>query len=51
MDFHLLRRAGWDESLNGEVAHVMEYKAAYDSYRNDIEQQLREPLSTSPHGK
>lgn len=37
MGFHLLRRAGFDESLIGEVARVMEYKAGYDLYRDDIE--------------
>ena len=35
MGFHLLRRAGWDESLIAEVARVMEYSAAYDVYRDD----------------
>lgn len=34
--FHLLRRAGYDEAFIDEVARVMEYKAAYDHYRNDI---------------
>jgi transcriptional regulator GlxA family with amidase domain len=37
MGFHLLRRAGYDEAFIDEVARVMEYKAAYDLYRNDIE--------------
>jgi transcriptional regulator GlxA family with amidase domain len=37
MGFHLLRRAGYDEAWIDEVARVMEYKAAYDVYRNDIE--------------
>ena len=37
MGFHLLRRAGYDEAFIDEVARVMEYKAAYDVYRNDIE--------------
>jgi transcriptional regulator GlxA family with amidase domain len=37
MGFHLLRRAGYDEAFIGEVARVMEYKAAYDGYREDIE--------------
>jgi putative intracellular protease/amidase len=35
--FHLLRRAGFDEALIGDVARVMEYKAAYDLYRDDVE--------------
>jgi transcriptional regulator GlxA family with amidase domain len=37
MGFHLLRRAGWDEALIAEVARVMEYSAAYDVYRADVE--------------
>ena len=37
MGFHLLRRAGYDESFINEVARTMEYAKAYDAYRNDIE--------------
>lgn len=37
LGFHLLRRAGWEEPLIGEVARVMEYQAAYELYRRDIE--------------
>ena len=37
MGFHLLRRAGYDDAFIDDVARVMEYKAAYDVYRNDIE--------------
>jgi transcriptional regulator GlxA family with amidase domain len=37
MGFHLLRRAGYDEGFIAEVARVMEYSAAYDLYRDDIE--------------
>jgi transcriptional regulator GlxA family with amidase domain len=37
MGFHLLRRAGWEESVIAEVARVMEYSAAYDLYRQDVE--------------
>jgi transcriptional regulator GlxA family with amidase domain len=37
MGFHLLRRAGYDAELVAEVARVMEYSAAYDLYRNDLE--------------
>jgi len=37
MGFHLLRRAGYDEAFIDDVARVMEYKAAYDVYRSDIE--------------
>jgi transcriptional regulator GlxA family with amidase domain len=37
MGFHLLRRAGYDEQLIGEVARVMEYSEAYRLYRDDIE--------------
>ena len=37
MGFHLLRRAGFEEDFISEVARVMEYAAAFDLYRNDIE--------------
>jgi len=37
MGFHLLRRAGFDEALIAEIARVMEYKAAYNVYKDDIE--------------
>src|SRR5919198_1187993 len=37
MGFHLLRRAGYPDSLPAEVARVMEYSRAYELYRNDIE--------------
>jgi transcriptional regulator GlxA family with amidase domain len=37
MGFHLLRRAGYDEGFVSEVARVMEYSAAYDLYRTDVE--------------
>jgi transcriptional regulator GlxA family with amidase domain len=37
MGFHLLRRAGYDETFIREVARVMEYSAAYELYRNDVE--------------
>jgi transcriptional regulator GlxA family with amidase domain len=37
MGFHLLRRAGYDEELVAEVARVMEYSAAYEVYRGDLE--------------
>ena len=37
MGFHLLRRAGYDERFIADVARVMEYAAAYDLYRTDIE--------------
>ena len=35
--FHLLRRAGYDETFITEVARTMEYHQAYNLYRNDIE--------------
>lgn len=35
LGFHLLRRAGYDESFVSEVARVMEYHAAYELYRSD----------------
>ena len=37
MGFHLLRRAGWGDDLIAEVARVMEYSAAWDVYRGDVE--------------
>lgn len=37
MGFHLLRRAGYREDLIAEVARVMEYRDAYELYRDDIE--------------
>ena len=37
MGFHLLRRAGYDETFITEVARVMEYTRAYETYRDDIE--------------
>jgi transcriptional regulator GlxA family with amidase domain len=37
MGFHLLRRAGYDEDFLAEVARVMEYTAAYELYRTDLE--------------
>ena len=42
MGFHLLRRAGYDEPLIADVARVMEYKAAYELYRDDVEYARRE---------
>jgi transcriptional regulator GlxA family with amidase domain len=38
LGFHLLRRAGYDEWFVSEVARVMEYRRAYDVYRDDVEQ-------------
>jgi transcriptional regulator GlxA family with amidase domain len=37
LGFHLLRRAGYDETFVADVARVMEYSAAYDVYRDDVE--------------
>ncbi|MPQ27484.1 DJ-1/PfpI family protein [Bacillus paralicheniformis] len=37
MGFHLLRRAGYDESFIEETARVMEYQVGYSQYRDDIE--------------
>jgi transcriptional regulator GlxA family with amidase domain len=37
MGFHLLRRAGYDDALIDEVARVMEYSAAWQAYRDDVE--------------
>jgi transcriptional regulator GlxA family with amidase domain len=35
--FHLLRRAGYEEKFIAEVARIMEYAAAYEKYREDVE--------------
>jgi putative intracellular protease/amidase len=35
--FHLLRRAGYDDAFIADVARVMEYSAAYEVYRKDLE--------------
>ena len=37
MGFHLLKRAGYDDETIAEVARVMEYSAAWDQYRDDVE--------------
>ena len=37
LGFHLLRRAGYDEAFVRDIARVMEYTAAYDVYRDDLE--------------
>jgi transcriptional regulator GlxA family with amidase domain len=37
LGFHLLRRAGFDESLRREVARVMEYLDAYDIRKDSLE--------------
>jgi len=37
MGFHLLSRAGYPDELIGEVARVMEYSAAWELYRDDLE--------------
>jgi len=40
MGFHLLRRAGYGEDFIGEVARIMEYHAAYELYRDDLERSV-----------
>ena len=37
MGFHLLRRAGYPDDILDEVARVMEYSAAWELYRDDVE--------------
>lgn len=37
MGFHLLRRAGYAEDWIADIARTMEYKAAYELYRRDVE--------------
>jgi transcriptional regulator GlxA family with amidase domain len=45
MDFYLLRRAGYGEEFIAEVARTMEYKEAYEAYRNAVEVAARESLA------
>jgi transcriptional regulator GlxA family with amidase domain len=37
LGFHLLLRAGYGEDVLAEIARVMEYRRAYELYREDIE--------------
>lgn len=37
LGFHLLRRAGYDETVLSEIARVMEYQRAYELYRGDLD--------------
>ena len=37
LGFHLLRRAGYPDDVLAEIARVMEYSAAWDIYRDDLE--------------
>ncbi len=37
MGFHLLRRAGYEETFISDVARVMEYTKAFEAYRGDLE--------------
>jgi transcriptional regulator GlxA family with amidase domain len=46
MGFHLLRRAGYAEDWITDIARTMEYKAAYDIYRRDVE--YAAPKTTRP---
>jgi transcriptional regulator GlxA family with amidase domain len=50
MGFHLLRRAGYEETFISEVARVMEYTKAYDVYRSDVEpgRESRNPSAQPP---
>jgi transcriptional regulator GlxA family with amidase domain len=41
MGFHLLGRAGYDAATIAEVARVMEYSAAWELYRDDVEWTVR----------
>jgi len=45
MGFHLLRRAGYAEDWITDVARTMEYKTAYEVYRQDVE------YTTSPSAR
>jgi transcriptional regulator GlxA family with amidase domain len=37
LGFHLLRRAGYADDFVADVARIMEYSAAYDLYRGDVQ--------------
>lgn len=37
IEFHLLRKADYDEDFLSGIARIMEYKETYDLYRDDIE--------------
>jgi transcriptional regulator GlxA family with amidase domain len=50
LGFHLLRRAGYDEDLIGEVARVMEYEDAYRLYRDDVQAAVAAAHSTVTAG-
>jgi hypothetical protein len=45
MGFYLLRRAGYDEEFILDVARTMEYKEAYETYRDDVEIAAPETLA------
>jgi transcriptional regulator GlxA family with amidase domain len=45
MGFHLLRRAGYDEEFIANVARTMEYKEAYEVYRDGVEVAARGSLT------
>ncbi|OZI39946.1 peptidase [Bordetella genomosp. 5] len=49
LGLHLLRRAGHPEALIDEIARVMEYRRAYDLYREDVEYATASPASPQPH--
>jgi len=55
MGFHLLRRAGYAEDWIADVARTMEYKAAYELYRRDVEyaapSAVPSPLTPLPEGQ
>ena len=44
MGFHLLHRAGYPDDVLADIARVMEYSAAWDIYRDDLE--ILEPSAT-----
>lgn len=37
LGFHPLRRAGYTEDVIADIARVMEYRGAYEVYREDVE--------------
>lgn len=47
MNFHLLRRTGYDEYFLSEVARIMEYQKGYAAYRHDLKYETRAGLLDS----
>jgi transcriptional regulator GlxA family with amidase domain len=48
LGFHLLRRAGYEDTFISDVARTMEYTGAYELYRGDIEYDQPHAEAASP---